>query len=328
MPAPIENRIAAELAVRPQQVLATITLLDEGATVPFIARYRKEVTDGLDDTQLRNLAERLEYLRDLDKRRLSILEAIGEQGKLTPALAAQIDGADSKQRLEDLYAPYKLKRRTKAQIAKEAGLDVLADLLYREPARDPETEAQAFLKPAFTTDAGDNPGVADVKAALEGARHVLMERFSEDANLLGRIREALQCARRGRVEGRRRQAGGGREVRRLLRLPGAAEGHPVASRPGALAGPARRGAGDQPENARGPGAGREFHADGWVGVEGWLGVQVTGGATGLLRADDRVPLRHRGPGTAGRCLAAPDGTLDLAGEAVLADGDRTDRRVA
>ena len=193
MPAPLENRIADELSIRPQQVRATVALLDEGATVPFVARYRKEVTGALDDTQLRNLAERLDYLRELDARRLAILEAIGEQGKLTPELAAQVDGADSKQRLEDLYAPYKVKRRTKAQIAREAGLEALADLLCREPGRDPEAEARAFLKPAFTTAEGENPGVADAKAALEGARHILMERFAEDASLLGRLREVLQA---------------------------------------------------------------------------------------------------------------------------------------
>ena len=193
MPVPIENRIAGELSVRPQQVRATIALLDQGATVPFIARYRKEVTEGLDDTQLRNLAERLSYLRELDTRRLAILEAIESQGKSTPALTAQIDAADSKQRLEDLYAPYKIKRRTKAQIAREAGLDALADLLFKEPGRTPETEAQAFVKPAFTTAEGDNPGVADAKAALEGARHILMERFAEDASLLGRLRDVLQA---------------------------------------------------------------------------------------------------------------------------------------
>ncbi len=192
MPAPIENRLAAELAVRPQQVRATIALLDEGATVPFIARYRKEVTDGLDDTQLRNLAERLEYLRELDTRRLAIIEAIESQGKMTPQLAAQVDGADSKQRLEDLYAPYKVKRRTKAQIAREAGLEALADLLLSDPTRDPEQQAAAFIKAPFTTTEGDNPGVPDAKAALEGARHILMERFAEDAALVGRLREVLQ----------------------------------------------------------------------------------------------------------------------------------------
>jgi uncharacterized protein len=192
MPAPIENRLAAELAVRPQQVRATIALLDEGATVPFIARYRKEVTDGLDDTQLRNLAERLEYLRELDTRRLAIIEAIESQGKMTPSLAAQIDGADSKQRLEDLYAPYKVKRRTKALVAREAGLEPLADLLLSDPTRDPEQEAAAFIKTPFSTSEGANPGVADTKAALEGARHILMERFAEDAALIGRLREVLQ----------------------------------------------------------------------------------------------------------------------------------------
>ncbi len=191
MPSPIEQRLATELSVRPQQVLATITLLDEGATVPFIARYRKEATGGLDDTQLRTLHERLGYLRELDERRDTILEAIGTQGKLTPELAAAIDAADSKQRLEDLYAPYKLKRRTKAQIAREAGLEPLADALLADPTRDPETEAAAYLTPAFKGPDGDNPGVPDVKAALEGARHILMERFAEDAELLGRLREDL-----------------------------------------------------------------------------------------------------------------------------------------
>ncbi|MFT4101809.1 MAG: Tex family protein [Burkholderiaceae bacterium] len=191
MPSPIEQRLAAELSVRPQQVLATIALLDEGATVPFIARYRKEATGGLDDTQLRTLHERLGYLRELDERRDAILEAIGAQGKLTPELAGALDAADSKQRLEDLYAPYKLKRRTKAQIAREAGLEPLADALLADPTRDPETEAAAYLKPAFKGPDGDNPGVADVKSALEGARHILMERFAEDAELLGRLREDL-----------------------------------------------------------------------------------------------------------------------------------------
>ena len=193
MPASIETRLAAELAVRPAQVIATIALLDEGATVPFIARYRKEVTGSLDDTQLRQLAERLGYLRELDERREAILASINEQGKMTPALAKQIDEADTKQRLEDLYAPYKLKRRTKAQIAREAGLEALGDLLLADPTRDPETEAAAFIKPAFKTPEGDdNPGVADAKAALDGARQVLMERFAEDADLVGRLRARLE----------------------------------------------------------------------------------------------------------------------------------------
>ena len=184
MPLPLEQRLATELSVRPQQVLATIALLDEGATVPFIARYRKEVTGNLDDTQLRHLDERLTYLRELDARRQAILDSITEQGKLTPDLAKRIDEADSKQRLEDLYAPYKPKRRTKAQIAREAGLEPLADALLANPALVPETEAAAYLKPAFTTPDGDNPGVADAKAALE--------RFAEDADLVGRLREHLQ----------------------------------------------------------------------------------------------------------------------------------------
>ena len=192
MPLPLEQRLATELSIRPQQVLATIGLLDEGATVPFIARYRKEVTGNLDDTQLRQLSERLVYLRELDQRRQAILESITEQGKLTPELAARIDEADSKQRLEDLYAPYKPKRRTKAQIAREAGLEPLADLLLGNPALTPETEAAAFLKAPFTTPDGDNPGVADAKAALDGARQILMERFAEDADLVGRLREHLQ----------------------------------------------------------------------------------------------------------------------------------------
>ena len=145
MPQPLEQRLASELSIRPQQVQATIALLDEGATVPFIARYRKEVTGNLDDTQLRHLSERLIYLRELDARRQAILDSITEQGKLTPELAARIDEADSKQRLEDLYAPYKPKRRTKAQIAREAGLEPLADALLANPMLVPETEAAAYL---------------------------------------------------------------------------------------------------------------------------------------------------------------------------------------
>ncbi|MDO4905582.1 MAG: Tex family protein [Lautropia sp.] len=192
MPLPLEQRLATELSIRPQQVLATIGLLDEGATVPFIARYRKEVTGNLDDTRLRQLAERLTYLRELDQRRQTILDSIREQGKLTPELAARIDEADSKQRLEDLYAPYKPKRRTKAQIAREAGLEPLADLLLGNPLLTPEAEAANFLKAPFTTPDGDNPGVADAKAALDGARQILMERFAEDADLVGRLRERLQ----------------------------------------------------------------------------------------------------------------------------------------
>ncbi len=171
---------------------AAVALLDEGATVPFIARYRKEATGGLDDSQLRTLEERLSYLRELEERRAAILKSIEEQGKLTPELKASIEAAETKQRLEDLYLPYKPKRRTKAQIAREAGLDALANALLADPMLNPEVEAAKYLKPAFKTEQGDNPGVADVKAALEGAREVIMEQFAEDAELLGSLREHLQ----------------------------------------------------------------------------------------------------------------------------------------
>nr|WP_314874807.1 Tex family protein [uncultured Pseudomonas sp.] len=180
----INSRIAAELGVRPQQVEAAVALLDEGSTVPFIARYRKEVTGSLDDTQLRHLDERLRYLRELDDRRASILASIDEQGKLTPELAREIKLADTKTRLEDLYLPYKQKRRTKGQIALEAGLGELADGLFNDPQLTPETEAARFV------DA--EKGVADVKAALEGAKYILMERFAEDAGLLEKLRTFLK----------------------------------------------------------------------------------------------------------------------------------------
>ena len=180
----ISSRIATELGVRPQQVTATIALLDEGATVPFIARYRKEITGSLDDTQLRNLEERLRYLRELDERRSSILAAIDEQGKLTPELQQAIHLADTKTRLEDLYLPYKKKRRTKGQIALEAGLGELADLLFNQPSHDPQIEAARFINP--------EQGFADEKAVLEGAKYILMERFAEDATLLDRLRRVLQ----------------------------------------------------------------------------------------------------------------------------------------
>jgi uncharacterized protein len=187
----IEQRLAVELAAKPAQVAAAVALLDEGATVPFIARYRKEATGGLDDIQLRLLEERLRYLRELEDRRSAILSSIEEQGKLTPPLRESILLAEDKTRLEDLYLPYKQKRRTKAQIAAEAGLTELADALLNDPMLDPETAAAAYLKPAFTTEAGDNPGVADAKAALDGARQILMERFAEDAALLQTLREYL-----------------------------------------------------------------------------------------------------------------------------------------
>jgi len=188
----IESRIAAELSARPQQVSAAVALLDEGATVPFIARYRKEATGGLDDTQLRTLEERLSYLRELEERRAAIIVSIDEQKKLTPQLRASIEAAETKQRLEDLYLPYKVKRRTKAQIAREAGLDALATSLLADHSLNPDTEAAKYLKAAFTTEQGDNPGVPDVKAALEGARTILIEQFAEDAELLANVRAHLQ----------------------------------------------------------------------------------------------------------------------------------------
>jgi protein Tex len=192
MPASIENRISQELSATVPQVAAAVALLDEGATVPFISRYRKEATGGLDDTQLRNLQERLIYLRELEERRTAILTSIEEQGKLTPALRTSIEQADTKQRLEDLFLPYRQKRRTKAQIAREAGLDGLAAALLADHTLSPEAEAAKYIKPAFTTEQGDNPGVPDVKAALEGARQILMEQFAEDAELLANLRAHLQ----------------------------------------------------------------------------------------------------------------------------------------
>lgn len=175
--------IAQELNVRPEQVNAAVTLIDDGNTVPFIARYRKEVTGGLDDTQLRTLDSRLSYLRELDDRRQTILKSIQEQGKLTPELEQEITQADSKTRLEDLYLPYKPKRRTKGQIAIEAGLEPLADQLWNHPQTEPESEASKYL------DA--DKGVADTKAALDGARAIIMEHIAEDANLLEKIRGHL-----------------------------------------------------------------------------------------------------------------------------------------
>ncbi|TDR50324.1 uncharacterized protein DFP85_1264 [Halomonas ventosae] len=183
----IISRLAEELAVRPPQVKATVELLDGGATVPFIARYRKEVTGGLDDIQLRQLHERLSYLRELEERREAVLAAIDEQGKLTDDLAASIRAAETKQRLEDLYLPYKKKRRTKAQIAREAGLESLADALLADPTLVPEAEAASYLRPAE----GDIPAVEDAKAALDGAKQILMERFAEDPELVGQLRERL-----------------------------------------------------------------------------------------------------------------------------------------
>ncbi len=183
----IISRLASELSVRPDQVSATVELLDGGATVPFIARYRKEVTGALDDIQLRQLDERLRYLRELEERRAAVLAAIDEQGKLDASLKASIDAAETKQRLEDLYLPFKKKRRTKAQIAREAGLEPLADALLADPTLNPESEAERYLRPAE----GDIPAIDDAKAALDGAKQILMERFAEDPELIGQLRECL-----------------------------------------------------------------------------------------------------------------------------------------
>lgn len=179
----INQKIAQELGVRAEQVEATVTLLDGGATVPFIARYRKEATGALDDAQLRTLEERLVYLRELEDRRKAILESVREQGKLDAALEASILAADSKARLEDIYLPFKPKRRTKAEIAKEAGLEPLANRLMAEPTNDPKVVAEAFVNA--------EKGVADVAAALDGARAILVERFDEDADLIGALREEM-----------------------------------------------------------------------------------------------------------------------------------------
>ena len=179
----INTLLAEEVNARPQQIDAAVQLLDDGATVPFIARYRKEITGGLDDGQLRVLAERLVYLRELEDRRQVILASIKEQGKLDADLQASILAADSKTRLEDLYLPYRPKRRTKAQMAREAGLEPLALGLLAQPEQAPEQAALAYIDAA--------KGVADVKAALEGARHILTEHFAEDAELLGQLREYL-----------------------------------------------------------------------------------------------------------------------------------------
>lgn len=183
----IVSLIATELSVQPRQVAAAVALLDEGSTVPFIARYRKEVTGNLDDTQLRQLEERLLYLRELEDRRAAILSSIEEQGKLTDELRTAIEAAATKQTLEDLYLPYKQKRRTRAQIAREAGLEPLARALLENPMLDPQSEAAKYVNDMPANEGG----VGDVKAALDGARDILSEEFGETAALLGRLRDML-----------------------------------------------------------------------------------------------------------------------------------------
>ncbi|MFF2190996.1 Tex family protein [Streptomyces sp. NPDC058155] len=194
----IEGRIAEELGVRERQVKAAVELLDGGSTVPFIARYRKEATEMLDDAQLRTLEERLRYLRELEERRAAILESVREQGKLDEALEARIRAADTKSRLEDIYLPFKPKRRTKAQIAREAGLEPLASGLLDDPSVEPLTAAAAFVD--------TDKGVADAAAALDGARAILTERFSEDADLIGELRERMWT--RGRLTAKVREGKG------------------------------------------------------------------------------------------------------------------------
>ena len=189
----IPQRIADELGVRTHQVSAAVGLLDDGSTVPFIARYRKEATGALDDAQLRTLEERLRYLRELEDRRAAVLDEIRRQGKLDPALEERIRAAESKARLEDIYLPFKPKRRTKAMIAREAGLEPLADTLLADPTQDPQTVAAGFV----------NEQVADAAAALEGARAILVERFAEDADLIGGLRERMWT--RGRLVTRVRE---------------------------------------------------------------------------------------------------------------------------
>ena len=202
----INNQIAKEMNVRPQQIAVSIALMDEGATVPFIARYRKEVTGGLDDTQLRGIEERLLYLRELEDRRVAILKSIFDQDKLTDALAKSIAAAETKQALEDLYLPYKPRRRTKAMIAREAGLEPLARSLMEDPTLDPQVEAVKYInidatayaalsadqiKKSQAGEEGTHPYVPDVKTALDGARDILSEEFSETAPLLSKLREFL-----------------------------------------------------------------------------------------------------------------------------------------
>ena len=187
----IVQLIAVELGCKPQQVAAAVALLDEGSTVPFIARYRKEVTGNLDDTQLRNLEERLGYMREMEERRSAILASIEEQGKLTDALRASVEAATTKQVLEDLYLPYKPRRRTRAQIAREAGLEPLADALFGNPMLDPQAEAAKYINVVEAKEGVDAINVPDAKAALEGARDILAERFAETADLLAKMRKKM-----------------------------------------------------------------------------------------------------------------------------------------
>src|SRR2546430_10933556 len=187
----IVQSIAKELGVGPSQVTAAVALLDEGSTVPFIARYRKEATGNLDDTQLRNLEERLLYLRELEERRAVILASIEEQGKLTDELRGAIETAATRQALEDIYLPYKPKRRTRAQMAREAGLEPLADALFADPTLDPQQEAAKYVNVTPATESSNAINVPDAQAALDGAREILCERFAETAEVLAKLRTRM-----------------------------------------------------------------------------------------------------------------------------------------
>ena len=288
---PIPQRIADELGVRPHQVSAAVDLLDGGSTVPFIARYRKEATGALDDAQLRTLEERLRYLRELEERRTVVLDEIRKQGKLDAALEARILAAESKARLEDIYLPFKPKRRTKAMIAREAGLEPLADTLLADPTQDPATVAAGYV----------NEQVADAAAALEGARAILVERFAEDADLIGGLRERMWSRGRLVTQGPRGQGDRGREVRRLLRLLRAVHQAAVAPDPRGV--PRREGGGAR----RRAGAG---------------GRARRAGRRHRLRAHDRRRVRHRRPRPPGRQVALRRRPLGLAHPDPAAPVDR------
>ena len=272
----INQRIAAELGVGIGQVAAAVELLGEGATVPFIARYRKERTGGLDDTQLRKLEERLGYLRELEDRRATVLKSIGEQGKLTPELAHAINGAETKVALEDLYAPYKPKRRTKAQIAREAGLEPLAEALLADPTLVPDAEAAKFVD--------GEKGVADAKAALDGARHILIERMAEEPKLVGELREWEWSEGVLASKVAKGKAAEGRQVLRLFRLRPAHRGYALAPRARHAARPQRGHPRSRPRRAA------------------RTGQAASGGG------EDQGGVQHRRPRPAGRRLARRDGT--------------------
>ena len=269
----IAQRIAEELSVAERQVAAAVELLDGGATVPFIARYRKEATGALDDTQLRTLEERLRYLRELEERRKAILDSIRDQGKLDAALEAQINDADTKARLEDIYLPYKPKRRTKAQIARENGLEPLAEALLAHPERDPKEQAAAFVKP---------DAVATAEDALDGARAILVERFAEDAELIGRLREDFWTRGKMAASVRDGKQAGRREVRRLFRLLRAADQAAVAPHSRADARRARGGSRSQ--------AGRRSR-------------RRSDGARRPVPTNSPSPIASRSPTAAGRATA-------------------------